>query len=76
MNELTKKLFAVRKDGENGEKCFITLGDIAISKKLHDTEKEAFDEIRNVDIETLSRVVVAIMEAVEKMINDKKETEK
>ena len=74
MNEETKiykELFTVRKGGENGEKYFITIGNVVLSSKLHDTEDEAVKELEELSLESIARMLVAVMCACEEMINEK-----
>lgn len=66
-----KQIFAVRKGGENGEKRFITLGNVMMSSKLHDTEEEAVEELENLTLESVTKMLIAIMNACEEMINNK-----
>lgn len=75
MNEIYKSVLTLRKGGENGEKCFFTCGDMMISRQLHDSEEEAIKEIESADLETVSRMIVAVMNAVECMIKEAKEVE-
>lgn len=66
-----KQIFAIRKGGENGEKRFITLGNVAISTKLYDTEEEAVEDLEKLNLESVARMLVAIMNTCENMIDDK-----
>lgn len=73
MNEETKiykNVFTVRKGGENGEKVFITLGNMLMSSKLHDTEEEAVRELENLTLESIAKMLVAVMNACDEMINN------
>lgn len=70
MNKIVEKVFTLRKGGENGNEYFITLGDVLISKKLHKTEEEAWEELSNIDIETLTKVIIAVVNATEKIIKN------
>lgn len=63
-------IFTIRKGGENGEKRFITLGNVMMSNKLHDTEEEAINELETLTLESVSKMVVAIMSACEMMIKN------
>lgn len=80
MNEETKiykQIFALRKGGENGEKCFYTIGNMVLSGKLHDTEEEATEELENINLESIARMLVAVMETCNELINTRiKYTEK
>lgn len=66
-----KQIFTVRKGGENGEKRFITLGNIVMSNKLHDTEEEAIKELENLTLESVSKMLIAVMNACDEMIKNK-----
>lgn len=66
-----KEVFIVRKGGENGEKRFITLGNVMLSTKLHDTEEEAVEELENFNLETIARIIVSVMNACNNMIEEK-----
>lgn len=70
-NKIYKNIFAIRKGGENGEKFFITLGNMLISSRLHDTEEEAIKELHEINLESVSRMLVAIVAACEEMINNR-----
>lgn len=75
--KIYKTIFTLRKGGENGEKYFITIGNMVLSSKLHDTEEEAFEELENINLDSVARMLVAVMSACEEMINEKiKNTEK
>lgn len=80
MNEETKiykQIFTLRKGGENGEKCFYTIGNMALSSKLHDTEEEATKELEELSLESISKMLIAVMNACSEIINEKiKNTEK
>lgn len=69
--KIYKQIFVIRKGGENGEKRFITLGKVMMSKKLHDTEEEAVKELENLNLESVAKMLVAVMNACEEMIKDK-----
>lgn len=66
-----KQIFTVRKGGENGEKRFITLGNVMMSNKLHDTEEEAIKELENLNLESVSKMLIAVMNACDEMIKNK-----
>lgn len=66
-----KQIFTVRKGGENGEKRFITLGNVMMSNKLHDTEEEAIKELENLTLESVSKMLIAVMYACDEMIKNK-----
>lgn len=66
-----KQIFTVRKGGENGEKRFITLGNVMMSNKLHDTEEEAIKELENLTLESVSKMLIAVMNACDEMIKNK-----
>lgn len=66
-----KQIFTVRKGGENGEKRFITLGNVMMSNKLHDTEEEAIKELENLSLESVSKMLIAVMNACDEMIKNK-----
>lgn len=66
-----KQIFVIRKGGENGEKRFITLGNIMMSTKLHDTEEEAVEELENLTLESVSKMLIAVLNACEEMIKNK-----
>lgn len=66
-----KQIFTVRKGGENGEKRFITLGNVMMSNKLHDTEEEAIKELENLTLESVSKMLIAVMNACNEMIKNK-----
>lgn len=80
MNEETKiykKVFTLRKGGENGEKYFFTIGNMALSSKLHETEEEAIKELENINLESIAKMLIAVMTACNETINEKlKNTEK
>lgn len=69
--KIYKKIFVIRKGGENGEKRFITLGNVMMSNKLHDTEEEAIEELENLTLESVAKMLVAVMSACEEMIKNK-----
>lgn len=69
--KIYKQIFVIRKGGENGEKRFITLGNVMMSKKLHDTEEEAVKELENLTLESVAKMLVAVMNASEEMIKNK-----
>lgn len=66
-----KRIFTVRKGGENGEKRFITLGNVMMSDKLHDTEEEAIKELENLTLDSVSKMLIAVMNACDEMIKNK-----
>lgn len=70
MNNIVEKVFTLRKGGENGNEFFITLGNVLISKELHKTEEEAWEELSSIDLETLTKVIIAIANATEAMIKN------
>lgn len=75
--KIYKRLFTVRKGGENGEKYFITVGNMVLSSKLHDTEDEAIKELEELSLESVSKMLIAVMNACDEMIKEKiKNTEK
>lgn len=80
MNEETKiykQVFTLRKGGENGEKYFFTIGNVVLSSKLHDSEEEALKDLEELSLESVSRMLVAVMCACDEMINERiKNTEK
>ena len=50
---------------------------MVLSSKLHDTEKEAVKELENINLESIARMLVAIMCACDELIKEKiKNTEK
>lgn len=69
--KIYKQLFTVRKGGENGEKYFITVGNMVLSSKLHNTEDEAVKELEELSLESISRMLVAVMCACDEMIKEK-----
>lgn len=69
--KIYKQIFTIRKGGENGEKKFITLGNIVMSNKLHDTEEEAIKELENITLESVSKMLIAVMNACDEMIKNK-----
>lgn len=71
--KIVNHVFAIRKGGENGEQYFVTLGNMMLSTKLHDTEESAMEEIEELNTETIARMLVAVMNACEEMINEKME---
>ena len=73
MNEekkIYKQVFTLRKGGENGEKYFFTIGNMVLSSKLHDTEKEAIEELENINLESIAKMLVAVMTACSELINE------
>lgn len=74
--KIYKHIFAIRKGGENGEKRFITLGKVMMSNRLHDTEEEAIKELENLNLESVTKMLVAVMNACEEMIKNKLNNEK
>lgn len=69
--KIYKQIFTIRKGGENGEKYFITVGNMVLSSKLHDTEDEAVKELEELSLESVSRMLVAVMCACDEMIKEK-----
>ena len=69
--KIYKEIFALRKGGENGEKYFYTIGNMVLSSKLHETEEEAFEELENINLESIARMLVAVMTACSEMIDNK-----
>lgn len=67
--KIYKQIFTLRKGGENGEKYFFTIGNMMLSSKLHDTEEEAFEELENINLESIARMLVAVMETCNELIN-------
>ncbi len=65
-----KQIFTVRKGGENGEKRFITLGNVVMSSKLHDTEEEAIKELENLTLESVAKMVIAVLNTCYEMIKN------
>lgn len=65
-----KRIFTIRKGGENGEKRFITLGNVLMSSQLHDTEEEAIKELENLTLESVSKMIIAVMSTCEGMIKN------
>lgn len=75
--KIYKEVFTLRKGGENGEKYFFTIGNMVLSSKLHETEEEAFKELEEINLESIARMLIAVMSACNEMINEKiKYTEK
>lgn len=75
--ETYKMVFTLRKGGENGEKYFYTIGNMLLSSKLHNTEEEATKELEDINLESIAKMLVAVMNACNEMINEKiKNTEK
>lgn len=75
--KIYKEIFTLRKGGENGEKYFFTIGNMVLSSKLHNTEEEAVKELENINLESIARMIVAIMSGCNELINEKfKNTEK
>ena len=68
--KIYKQIFTVRKGGDNGEKYFITLGNMVMSTRLHETEEEAIEELQEINIESVAKMLVAVMSACEEMINN------
>lgn len=66
-----KQIFTVRKGGENGEKRFITLGNVMMSSKLHDSEEEAIKELENLTLESVSKMLIAVINACNEIIKNK-----
>lgn len=69
--KIYKQIFTLRKGGENGEKFFYTIGNILLSSKLHNTEQEAFKELENINLDSIARMLVAVMSACNEMVNEK-----
>jgi hypothetical protein len=69
--KIYKQIFAIRKGGENGEKRFITLGNVMMSSKLHDSEEEAVKELENLTLESVSKMLIAVINACDEMIKNK-----
>lgn len=69
--KIYKQIFTIRKGGENGEKRFITLGNVMMSNKLHDTEEEAIKELEKLTLESVSKMLIAVMNACDEMIKNK-----
>lgn len=69
-NKVYKNLFTIRKGGENGEKRFITLGNMLMSTKLHDTEEEAIRELEKINLESISKMLVAVLNYVTEYTNN------
>lgn len=69
--KIYKQLFTVRKGGENGEQYFITIGNMVLSSKLHDTEEEAVKELEELSLESVARMLVAVMCACDELIKEK-----
>lgn len=65
-----KNVFMIRKGGENGEKCFITLGNMLMSNKLHDTEEEAIKELENINLESIAKMLVAVINVCSDMVKE------
>lgn len=65
-----KQVFTLRKGGENGEKYFYTIGSMVLSSKLHDTEQEATEELENINLESIAKMLVAIMATCDEMIKN------
>ncbi len=75
--KIYKQIFSLRKGGENGEKFFYTIGNMILSSKIHDTEEEATNELEAINLESIARMLVAVMSACSEMINERiKNTEK
>lgn len=68
--KIYKNVFTIRKGGENGEKFFVTLGNMLMSKKLHDTEEEAIKELENLNLESIAKMLIAVINACNEMINN------
>lgn len=69
-NKVYKNLFTIRKGGENGEKRFITLGNILMSTKLHDTEEEAIKELEAINLESIAKMLVAVLNFITEYTNN------
>ena len=73
MNEekkIYKQVFTLRKGGESGEKYFFTIGNMVLSSKLHDTEKEAIEELENINLESIAKMLVAVIAVCSELINE------
>lgn len=68
--KIYKRLFTIRKGGENGEKFFVTIGNMVLSSKLHDTEEEAVKELEELSLESVSKMLVAVMCTCDEMIKE------
>lgn len=68
--KIYKQVFTLRKGGENGDKYFYTIGNIILSTKLHETEEDATKEIENINLESVARMLVAVMNVCYEMINE------
>ena len=44
---------------------------MVLSSKLHETEKEAVEELENINIESIARMLIAVMTTCNEMINEK-----
>ena len=50
---------------------------MVLSSKLHDSEEEAFEELEKINLESIARMLVAVMNACGELIEGKiKNTEK
>lgn len=68
--KIYKNVFTIRKGGENGEKYFITLGNMLMSNKLHNTEEEAIKELENINLESIARMLVAVINVCNDMVKE------
>lgn len=66
---LFKHIFTIRAGGENGDKRFITLGNMMMSSKLHDTEEEAIKELENISVDNVAKMLIAVINFVEEYTN-------
>lgn len=69
-----KQIFRVRKGGENGEKFFITVADVVLSSKFHDTEEDAVEELEHLNLETVTKLTIAVLNICERMIKENSKT--
>lgn len=73
--KIYKQIFTLRKGGENGEKFFYTIGNMVLSSKLHDTAEEATEELENINLESIAKMLIAAMNACEELISGKTKQE-
>ena len=69
--KIYKQIFTLRKGGENGEKFFITIGNMVLNSKLHNTEEEAIEELEELNLESVARMLIAVMNACNEVIDEK-----
>lgn len=69
--EQYRGVFMLRKAGENGEKWFATMGNVMISNQLYENKEECINALENLTLESVSRMMVAILNGCIEMINDK-----